>query len=187
MLYIVYHAHVDPLTLLSEVGDYADFSVRSAVAAYLARPGEAQNIETARQILIECLSRSTKKANAPGSNWPICFLNCRMFPSFAGQTPAGSAGPVVREASGPWGIAKNVASFDTVECLPTQNCQDAARASGKTGGPAVALLRDGLTIPPALKRGRQLIPPILVSIGTPAATNVVLDNLFERDTAFASN
>src|SRR6266853_5699025 len=52
MLYLVYHAHVDPLTLLSEIGDCADFSVRSAVAAYLARPGEAQNIETARQILI---------------------------------------------------------------------------------------------------------------------------------------
>ncbi len=53
MLYLAYHAHVDPLTLLAELGDYADFSVRSAVAAYLARPGEAQSLETARQILNE--------------------------------------------------------------------------------------------------------------------------------------
>src|SRR5439155_1243656 len=40
MLYLVYHAHVDPLTLVAELGDCADFSIRSAVAAYLARPGE---------------------------------------------------------------------------------------------------------------------------------------------------
>lgn len=52
MLYLVYHAHVDPLTVLSEIGDYADFYVRLAVAAYLARPSEAQSIEAARQILI---------------------------------------------------------------------------------------------------------------------------------------
>src|SRR5215470_5370952 len=51
MLYLVHHAHVDPLTMLAELGDCADFSVRSAVAAYLARPGEAQSLETARQLL----------------------------------------------------------------------------------------------------------------------------------------
>src|SRR6202795_2086035 len=51
MLYLVHHAHVDPLTLLGELGDYADFSVRSGMAAYLARPGGAQSLETARQIL----------------------------------------------------------------------------------------------------------------------------------------
>src|SRR5262249_37582329 len=53
MLYLVHHAHVDPLTLLAELGDCADFSIRSAVAAYLARPGEAQSLEAARQILDE--------------------------------------------------------------------------------------------------------------------------------------
>src|SRR6267378_2661458 len=57
MLYLVHHAHVDPLTLLAELGDCADFSVRSAVAAYLARPGEAQSLETSRQILTEMSSQ----------------------------------------------------------------------------------------------------------------------------------
>src|SRR5207302_5854271 len=34
-----------------ELGDFADFSVRSAMVAYLARPGEAQNVEAARTTL----------------------------------------------------------------------------------------------------------------------------------------
>src|SRR6201993_3980018 len=53
MLYLVYHAHIDPLALLAEVADFADYSVRSAVAAFLARPGEAQRLEAASQILNE--------------------------------------------------------------------------------------------------------------------------------------
>jgi len=43
MLYLAHHAHVDPVTVIEELGDFADFSVRSAVVAYLAHPGEAQN------------------------------------------------------------------------------------------------------------------------------------------------
>jgi ATP:ADP antiporter, AAA family len=51
MLYLVRHAHVDPLLLLQDLREFEDFSIRSAVAAYLAHPGEAQNVETARKIL----------------------------------------------------------------------------------------------------------------------------------------
>jgi hypothetical protein len=53
MLFLVHHAHVDPLLLLQELSEFEDFSVRSAVAAYLGRPGEAQNLPAAQKILEE--------------------------------------------------------------------------------------------------------------------------------------
>jgi hypothetical protein len=51
MLFLVHHAHIDPLMLLHEMSEVENFSVRSAVAAYLARPGEAHNHETAKKLL----------------------------------------------------------------------------------------------------------------------------------------
>src|SRR5436305_14102980 len=56
LLYLTHHAHVDPLELIQEVGDFADFSVRSAVVAFLARPGEAQHLEDAQLILVDMAS-----------------------------------------------------------------------------------------------------------------------------------
>ena len=37
--------------LMKDEGDFADFSVTSAVVAFLARPGETQILEAAQQIL----------------------------------------------------------------------------------------------------------------------------------------
>jgi AAA family ATP:ADP antiporter len=51
LLYLTHHAHVDPLELMQDEGDFADFSVSSAVVAFLARPGETQILEAAQQIL----------------------------------------------------------------------------------------------------------------------------------------
>lgn len=51
LLYLTHHAHVDPLARMQELGDFADFSVRSAMVAFLARPGETQNLEAAHRIL----------------------------------------------------------------------------------------------------------------------------------------
>jgi len=52
MLYLAEHAGVDPLTRIEEPGRFADYSIRAAVAAFLARPGPAQNIEAARLLLM---------------------------------------------------------------------------------------------------------------------------------------
>jgi AAA family ATP:ADP antiporter len=186
MLYLVYHAHVDPLTLLSEVGDYADFSVRSAVAAFLARPGEAQNIEAARQILIGM----SREGGEEGERTRLELARLLpelpdVFDPLLGSLLRDPAIPVVREAVRSVGeLRKSDLASILVECLyNTELCQDAARALAKVGDPAVTLLRDCLADSSCPNEVRQMIAPILVSIGTPAATNVVLDNLFERDSA----
>jgi ATP:ADP antiporter, AAA family len=50
MFYLTQHAHIDPLSVLEELNDFEDFSLRSAVAAFLARPGKTQDLETAQRI-----------------------------------------------------------------------------------------------------------------------------------------
>jgi hypothetical protein len=62
-------------------------------------------------------------------------------------------------------------------------CSDAAQALAKLGDQAVVLLGRHLGDSSSPIASRRAIPPILVSIGTPDATRVILDNLLERDPA----
>ncbi|HET9219156.1 MAG TPA: Npt1/Npt2 family nucleotide transporter, partial [Terriglobia bacterium] len=49
--YVSAHDHIDPIANIAELGGFADFSICSATIAFLARPGEAQNIVAARVML----------------------------------------------------------------------------------------------------------------------------------------
>lgn len=50
MLYLAHHAHVDPLTRIQEMGDFPEFSTRAAIVAFMAQPGDSQDLDTARMI-----------------------------------------------------------------------------------------------------------------------------------------
>ncbi len=58
LLYLTHHAQIDPLDRIQQLGDFADFSIRSGMAAFLARPGETQNLEVARQLLASMVAES---------------------------------------------------------------------------------------------------------------------------------
>ena len=65
MFYLTHNAHVDPLSILEELGDFEDFPLRAAVAAFLARPGKTQDLETAQRIfetMVEDLSDKSQRA-----------------------------------------------------------------------------------------------------------------------------
>jgi AAA family ATP:ADP antiporter len=186
MMYLVYHAHVDPLTLLAELGECANFSVRSAVAAYLARPGEAQSLETARQILTEmsreggeegqrnCLEVARLLGELPDYFDPLLATLCR-----------NPSNLIVREAIRSVGSLRKFPLAPTlVDLLLNQELsRDAQQALAKFGDQVVSLLGGHLGDSSYPIAGRRAIPPILVSIGTPAAAHVLLDNLLEPDTA----
>ena len=44
LLYIAHHAHIDPLERVEQLGNFPDFSIRSAMVSFLAQPGETQNL-----------------------------------------------------------------------------------------------------------------------------------------------
>jgi AAA family ATP:ADP antiporter len=185
MLYLVYHAHVDPLTLLAELGDFADFSVRSAVAAYLARPGEAQSLETARQILNEMSREGGEEGQR--TRLEVARLLGELPDSFdplLATLLRDPANLVVREAIRSVGTLRKLSLAPTllVHFSNHELVGDAAQALAKFGDQIVGLLGDHLGDSSASIVARRAIPPILVNIGTPAAAHVLLDNLLERDT-----
>ncbi len=66
MMYMMRHHHIDPLQHVQELDDFADYSIRSATVAYLARPGEDQNIEAAR-VITGCDDSGSR------TEWPALF------------------------------------------------------------------------------------------------------------------
>ena len=185
MLYLVYHAHVDPLTLVAELGDCADFSIRSAVAAYLARPGEAQSLETARQILNEMSREGGQEGQR--TRLEVARLLGELSDSFDPLLETLLRDPanlVVRQAVRSVGALRKFSLAPTLlQHLSNHELSgDAAQALAKFGDQVVALLGGHLGDPASAIDVRRAIPPILASIGTPAAAHALLDNLLERDT-----
>jgi ATP:ADP antiporter, AAA family len=185
MLYLVHHAHLDPLMLLAELRDCADYSVRSAVAAYLARPGEAQSLETARQILNDMASQDGEDCQR--TRMEVARLLGELPDSFDPLLATLLRDPdnlVVREAIRSVGTLRKFSMAPTLlEHLSNHELSvDAARALSKFDDHVVGLLGNHLCDSCSPIEVRRAIPPILVSIGTPAAAHVLLDNLLESDT-----
>jgi len=186
MLYLVHHAHVDPLTLLTELGDCADFSVRSAVAAYLARPGEAQSLDASRQILNEMASQSGEECQR--TRMEVARLLGELPDSFDPLLATLLLDPdnlVVREAIHSVGALRKSSLVPALlELLSNQEVSgDAAQALAKFGDPIVRVLGEHIADPSRSIVIRRAIPPILVNIGTSASAEALQDNLLEANTA----
>jgi len=185
LLYLTHHAHVDPLELIQEVGDFADFSVRSAVVAFLARPGEAQNLEAAQQILAAMASepgaegqRTRVEAACLLGELPDCFdpLLSRLL--------ADPDTAVVRKAIGSVGkLRKRRLVPELLDRLAQRELgAEAAKALGGFGDTIVGALRDHLSDYSVAIEARREIPAVLVKVGSSAAAQVLMENLLESDT-----
>lgn len=185
MLYLVHHAHVDPLVILDELRDVEDFCIRSAVAAYLARPGSSQNLDTAHKIFDglvaepgEETQRARKEVARLLGELPDAFgpLLLRLL---------GDPSPeVIREAIRSTGLLRRVSlAPQLIQYLGDKElASEAAEALAQFGGPAVGLLRErfgNLSTPVEIRRE---IPFVLASIGSGGAARVLMENLLERDT-----
>ena len=51
LLWLAYHARVDPLAQIDALGEFADFSIRASMVALYSRPGRYENLEAARVLL----------------------------------------------------------------------------------------------------------------------------------------
>jgi len=186
LLYLTHHAHVDPLELMQDEGDFADFSVSSAVVAFLARPGETQILEAAQQILNSMVGepaperqRHRVEAARLLGELPDCF-DPLLSNLLADPDPV-----IVREAIHSVGkLRKRRLVPDLLDRLAHHELRaEAAKALGEFGDTIVGALRDHLGDPTVAVAARREIPSIMVKIGTPAAASVLMENLLESDTA----
>ena len=185
LLYLTHHAHVDPLELMRDEGDFADFSVCSAVVAFLARPGKTQILEAAQQILTTMVGepaperqRHRMEAARLLGELPDCF-DPLLSNLLADPDPV-----VAREAIHSAGkLRKRRLVPELLDGLAHHELRaEAAKALGEFGDSIVGALRDHLADTSLAIEVRREIPGIMVRIGTLAAAQVLMENLLESDT-----
>ena len=184
MLFLVHHAHVDPLVLLEKLSDVEDFSVQSAVAAYLARPGDSQNLEAARNIFNELVPES-------GSGNQRCREEVAKllgelpdsFDPLLARLLADPAPAVTRLAIVSTGkLRKDSLVSELISLLATPEFgKDSAQALAQYGNSIVGRLSDSIGNPAIPVEVRREIPLILATIGTPDAAQALHENLLEPD------
>lgn len=185
LLFLSRHAHVDPVTRLEELGDFADFSIRAAMVAYLAHPGPAQNL-VAAEVLLE---KMVGEAGGEGARARI--EAARLLPALPDQFPQhlrrlltdpepGVAAEAIRSVGR---LRKRRFVFLVLDRIAEPALTPAAvEALAELGDAIVGALRDHLADPGVPLEPRREIPAVLARIGSPEAARVLNETLLEADT-----
>ena len=184
LLYLAHHAKVDPLVQAGDVSEFEDFSIRAALVAFLARldgPGHAETTST-------LLDRMVVETGTHGARTRLEAARVigALGGGFDAQLQRLLHDPdieVVRHAIRSTGrscargcVEPVIASLGTPALVP-----DAVDVLARWGDRIVGTLRDHLVdgdVPMAVRRE---IPDVLLRIGTPAATNALLEHLICAD------
>jgi ATP:ADP antiporter, AAA family len=185
LLYLTQHAHVDPLARIEQLGSFPDFSLRAAMAAFLARPGAAQNLEAARAIIgamvaeqDESRQRTRVEAAELLGALPDHFDH-ELRGLLDDEDPAVAAAAVravgrLRKRSLVPQVIRRLAQPE-VAAVAVPVLASMGDAIGRT-------LRDHLVDPGAPIAIRREIPAVLQAIGTPAAQYVLMEAVLDADT-----
>jgi AAA family ATP:ADP antiporter len=187
LLYLAHYAHVDPLERIQQLGDFADFSIRSAMTAFLARPGDAQNLEAARQLLATMVAEpGPEGAQTRAEAGRLLGILPDDFGPLLAQLLADSDLDVVREAIRSVGkLRKRRLVPDLLDRLSDHRfVPDVTEALAGFGDAIVGNLRDHMTDPVVPMAVRREIPPLLGSMGTQGASYALMEHLLDSDTSF---
>jgi ATP:ADP antiporter, AAA family len=187
LLWLAYHARVDPLAQIDALGDFADFSIRASMVALYSRPGRYQNLEAARVLL-------GTMASEPGPEGRRARIEAAMLlgrlSGEVGAELADLATLIADEdpevASHAVDAAAKASRIDLVPAIATRLEDDAVRraahdalcAFGPPALPSLAVLLDEPAVPLALRRE---IPDIIARIGTETGARLLVDHLLEND------
>lgn len=181
LLYLSQHSRIDPLAVIERLGDFADFSIRAGVVAFLCREGETENIEAARQILAAIAADPSPHSRLEAARL-LRSLPDRFDPQLSGllHDPEGE---VVREAIRSAGALRKNALVPALLARlgELRFAADAADALAAMGEPIVARLCDHLLDDAAPLPSRLEIPLILARIGTPDCLAALEDHLMDPD------
>lgn len=186
LLYLAHHAHVDPLAKIQEWSDLPDYSLRAAMAAFLARPGSAQNLETAT-LLLEAMVR---ESGPQGKQ--VRLEAARLFGELPDEFDTqlrvliGDAdSEVAREAIRAVGVLRAARLLPDVlqRMADTELAPAVAETLTQFGEDVVDTLHDYVGDSRVPVAAKLEIPSALAGIGTQAAEIVLMDNLLVPDTA----
>jgi AAA family ATP:ADP antiporter len=182
--YLTRHDHSDPLAEIERLGDFPSAAVRSGAVAFLARPGEAQNLEAAGLILDGMVG----DAGAEGRDSRL--EAARLLSSLPAQFEDRLAVllkdldvDVAREAVQTAGLRRVRRFVPTILERLGQPAlrEDAIAALAEFEDGVIGTLRDHLLDPREAGEIRLAIPDVLLRIGTPAAAAALGEALLEPD------
>jgi ATP:ADP antiporter, AAA family len=182
LLYIAYHAHIDPLERVEQLGNFPDFSIRSAMVSFLAQPGETQNLDAAKLML-----DSMVHDEEPRTQLEAARLMERLPDAFDAQLAdlLTSEDPdVLRHAMHAAGRFRKRAFTETLihRLGDGRVSEDATEALAQYDDRVVGTLRDHLADPDTPVTIRREIPGVLLRIGSAAAERVLTESLLDGDT-----
>lgn len=182
LLFIAHHARIDPLERIEQVGNFEDFSIRSAMVSFLASPGPTQNLEAAHVILGTMVRDGNVRTVIEAAR-----LLHRLPPEFGeelGELLASTKVDVLRPAIAAVGHARSRANVPRlIELLGhAELAEDASAALAHLGSAVVPALAERLEDPSAPAAVRRQLPSVLQRIGTAAAEAVLTENLLDPDT-----
>ncbi|MEZ5293470.1 MAG: Npt1/Npt2 family nucleotide transporter [Vicinamibacterales bacterium] len=184
LLYLTRYTTIDPLTVIERAGDFEGFSIQAAMAAFLARPGRAQNVE-ASQVLLQRMVSETGDAGLRTrvEAARVIAMSPDVFERELRKLLEDDAPDVAREAiRAAARLGKRALVHRLVDRLaePALTHEIGAALAG-FGDRIAGTLRDYLVdrdTPPAIRRE---LPGVLQAIGTRAAHAVLVESLLDAD------
>jgi ATP:ADP antiporter, AAA family len=184
LLYLSREMHVDPLAQIQKLGDFEDFSIRAGMAAFLASPGQTQNLEAARALMETMVSASGPNgARERAEAARLIALVPDAFLDLLGKLIHDPDDAVAREAIR---SARTVVRDELIEPLLAVLGRDEL-----TDDVATALALYGNALVPEIERRlrdestpidpRRELPTVLVRIGTPEAEQALIGSLLQAD------
>jgi ATP:ADP antiporter, AAA family len=185
LLYLTQHAHVDPLERIEQLGDFPDFSLRAAMAAFLARPGRSQNVDAARAIIAAMVNEKGEsgrrtRLEAAELLGTVPDLFDRDLRELLEDPDLEVAGAAIRAVGR---LRKRSLIPRVVRRLAQPGITEVAVSVFASMGDAVTgTLRDHLVDPDTPIEIRREIPAVLQAIATPAAQYALLESVLDSDT-----
>ncbi len=186
LLFLSRHAGIDPIQAVSELHEFPDYCIRASVAAFLATPGPAQNVDAARLILHAMIEDTGPDAGAVRREAArLVELRPEVFGSEVGLflQPVEQDVEVLRHAVRATGRLRSadLASLLIPRLAQPDLAGDVAQALGRMGDAVLPQLRLALPDPRLPLEVRRALPVILARIGTPAAEALLVDALLQSD------
>jgi HEAT repeat protein len=182
--FLTRHTHIDPLDRIERLGDFPDFALRASIVAFLARPGESQNLDVAR-LMLEGLVAEARDSDARQRVELARLIGIlpKQFSDHLEALVADSDPEVVRCAIQSIGSVRQLALVPRVieRLRDPAFSGDAAAALAQFGDEMVEFLKARLVDRAESAEIRREIASVLLLIGTPAAEEVLADNLLDRD------
>ena len=182
--YLSVHDHIDPIANIAELGRFEDFSICSATIAFLARPGEAQNVDAAR-VMLGVMAGESGEAGVPSRRAAAQLIGALpdYFEGHLASLLGDSDAEVVRHALRSFGNLRKQSLIPVViELLEhPQLSEDALEALASFENSILDSLRGYLDDSSLKIELRRRIPEVLLRIGTPQASRALADNILQAD------